>query len=290
MADEGVARARKKKKLAWRPWLRALHRDAGYLVVGLTVVYAVSGLAVNHIDDWNANYVEYERLHQLGPLPDDDEEAAALVTGRLGIEEAHRDLPGRRRRARDPLRRPHPHGAARQRRGPRRRARRPLLRSRRQLAPSQPRQGRLDLHRRRLRRAAPVPRARRHVHDPGAKGAPRPRRRPGGPRGGGARSPTWRSPAVPDPRDVSWHSGHATYVCDAWLRIGTMARASDSPRTPAPSFRTRVRLYVAILAGFFGLFRGQPARSRSRSCPSTCSPIRRACASGRGRASGSWWA
>ena len=25
-----------KKKLAWRPWLRAIHRDAGYIVVGLT--------------------------------------------------------------------------------------------------------------------------------------------------------------------------------------------------------------------------------------------------------------
>ena len=37
-----------------RRYLRPLHRDFGYLIVGLTFVYAISGLAVNHIDDWNA--------------------------------------------------------------------------------------------------------------------------------------------------------------------------------------------------------------------------------------------
>lgn len=79
---------RERKRRAWRPWLRAMHRDVGYLIVGLTVVYAASGLAVNHIDDWNANYVEHERTHQLGgPLPGDDEEIAARVIARLGIED-----------------------------------------------------------------------------------------------------------------------------------------------------------------------------------------------------------
>ena len=33
------------RKVAWRPWLRALHRDAGYTAVGLTIIYAASGLA-----------------------------------------------------------------------------------------------------------------------------------------------------------------------------------------------------------------------------------------------------
>lgn len=84
--------ARKRKRLAWRSWLRAFHRDVGYLVVGLTMVYAISGIAVNHIDDWNANFVEYERVHQLGPLPDDDEEAAAIVTRGLGIAEAPTEI------------------------------------------------------------------------------------------------------------------------------------------------------------------------------------------------------
>lgn len=81
--------ARKKKRRSWRPWLRAFHRDAGYLVVGLTFVYALSGLAVNHIDDWDANFVSYERVHQLGgPLPSEDQAAADLVRARLDIETA----------------------------------------------------------------------------------------------------------------------------------------------------------------------------------------------------------
>jgi hypothetical protein len=36
----------------WRKLFRALHRDIGYVAVSLTLAYALSGLAVNHIDDW----------------------------------------------------------------------------------------------------------------------------------------------------------------------------------------------------------------------------------------------
>lgn len=47
--------------MPFRRWLRAWHRDAGYLAVGLTFVYAVSGLAINHIDDWDPNFTAIER-------------------------------------------------------------------------------------------------------------------------------------------------------------------------------------------------------------------------------------
>jgi hypothetical protein len=40
----------------WRKLNNALHRDVGYLIVGLTLVYGVSGLAVNHRADWNPSY------------------------------------------------------------------------------------------------------------------------------------------------------------------------------------------------------------------------------------------
>lgn len=40
----------------WRRFNNALHRDLGYLCFALTVIYAISGLAVNHIADWNPNY------------------------------------------------------------------------------------------------------------------------------------------------------------------------------------------------------------------------------------------
>ncbi|MBO2568271.1 PepSY-associated TM helix domain-containing protein [Shewanella algae] len=39
-----------------RKRIRLLHRDIGYLCIGMTLVYAISGIAVNHINDWNPNY------------------------------------------------------------------------------------------------------------------------------------------------------------------------------------------------------------------------------------------
>ena len=88
MAD-GTAPARKRTRLKWRAWLRAIHRDLGYLAVGLTFVYALSGLAVNHIADWDPNFENYAREISLAAdLPtDDDAAAAAAVAGELGISE-----------------------------------------------------------------------------------------------------------------------------------------------------------------------------------------------------------
>jgi hypothetical protein len=39
-----------------RKTLRSLHRDFGYLVVGITFIYAISGIAMNHRQDWNPHY------------------------------------------------------------------------------------------------------------------------------------------------------------------------------------------------------------------------------------------
>lgn len=70
----------KRTTFKWRPWLRALHRDFGYLAVGLTLIYALSGLAVNHIADWDPNFESYEREYAVAtPLPADDDEAAARI-------------------------------------------------------------------------------------------------------------------------------------------------------------------------------------------------------------------
>lgn len=53
------------KKLNWRKWNRAIHRDLGYLFFALTVIYGLSGIAVNHINDWNPNYVITQKEVQL---------------------------------------------------------------------------------------------------------------------------------------------------------------------------------------------------------------------------------
>jgi hypothetical protein len=36
---------------------RITHRDIGYLIAGLTIIYAISGIALNHKNDWNPNYI-----------------------------------------------------------------------------------------------------------------------------------------------------------------------------------------------------------------------------------------
>lgn len=36
---------------------RATHRDLGYFFVGMIIIYSISGIAINHLDDWNPNYV-----------------------------------------------------------------------------------------------------------------------------------------------------------------------------------------------------------------------------------------
>ncbi|MBN2669743.1 MAG: PepSY-associated TM helix domain-containing protein [Bacteroidales bacterium] len=39
-----------------RKWSRILHRDIGFFFIGTTIVYGLSGIALNHISDWNPNY------------------------------------------------------------------------------------------------------------------------------------------------------------------------------------------------------------------------------------------
>lgn len=87
MADApGKPAASPPRRFSVRNLVRAFHRDLGNLAVGLTLVYAASGLAVNHIADWDPNFRSYERTHELGgPIEGDDEAAAAIVMARLGV-------------------------------------------------------------------------------------------------------------------------------------------------------------------------------------------------------------
>ncbi len=72
------------RKVCW-----TLHREIGFLVVGLTIVYAVSGIAVNHAHHWDANYArvaEPVRIEPPGAGPTADVEP--LVLERLGLDRA----------------------------------------------------------------------------------------------------------------------------------------------------------------------------------------------------------
>jgi hypothetical protein len=52
----------------WRKWNRAIHRDFGYLFFGMVLIYALSGIAINHLDDWNPNYIVINREIKINPL------------------------------------------------------------------------------------------------------------------------------------------------------------------------------------------------------------------------------
>lgn len=62
----------------------AIHRGLGYFFAGVTVLYAISGLALNHADDWDPNFVVKRQNVQV-PMPQD----AAVVTRQwvLGVLE-----------------------------------------------------------------------------------------------------------------------------------------------------------------------------------------------------------
>lgn len=81
------------RRFHWRPLLRSLHRDAGYLAVGFTVIYALSGLAVNHIADWDPNFRSYRAVHQVKlPLPANDSALAASVLEQIGTKGPVREI------------------------------------------------------------------------------------------------------------------------------------------------------------------------------------------------------
>jgi hypothetical protein len=82
-ADEAPRRG-----LGWRRLNNAVHRDLGDLGVALTLIDAVSGVAVNHVDQWNPNdrIVRTERTFEPVPVGEREEMVATLV--------ARRELPG----------------------------------------------------------------------------------------------------------------------------------------------------------------------------------------------------
>ena len=52
-----------------RKWSRNIHRDLSYFLSGMIIIYAASGIAMNHRDTFNPNYsveqIEYKIDHQL---------------------------------------------------------------------------------------------------------------------------------------------------------------------------------------------------------------------------------
>jgi uncharacterized protein len=77
----------------WRKWNRVVHRDFGYFFFAMTVIYSLSGIAINHLDDWNPNYVitirdiEADIPHSIGQI---DKPAVIKMLKVLGEEENYK--------------------------------------------------------------------------------------------------------------------------------------------------------------------------------------------------------
>ena len=75
--------------MSWRKLIRVVHRDIGYTAAALVIAYSISGLAVNHIEDWNPNYTFHESAVNIGAMPSDSYDAMeAYVVDRLDLNRA----------------------------------------------------------------------------------------------------------------------------------------------------------------------------------------------------------
>ncbi len=79
-----------------RKLIRVLHRDVGYFLVPLVLIYSISGIAVNHIDGWNPNYSRSRTKVTVGVLePGTLDALESQVVEKLDIDQD--DVRGRHR-------------------------------------------------------------------------------------------------------------------------------------------------------------------------------------------------
>jgi len=76
----------------WRRYNNAIHRDFGYFFFGVTLIYAISGIALNHkvMKDWNPEYVIKRKEILLNDSVTKEKATKEYVIGMLKLfEEEH---------------------------------------------------------------------------------------------------------------------------------------------------------------------------------------------------------
>jgi len=72
---------------------KLLHRDLGYFFSGMILIYAISGIAINHKHDWNPNYIieRYENSFMIEENYDiNSMEFANILMQRMNITETYK--------------------------------------------------------------------------------------------------------------------------------------------------------------------------------------------------------
>lgn len=78
--------------MRWHKLNVVLHRDVGYLAFALTIVYGVSGLAVNHRADWNPSIKQTKTTMVIAPVTATERDAIVKdAIAKLGLTEAPRN-------------------------------------------------------------------------------------------------------------------------------------------------------------------------------------------------------
>lgn len=63
-----------------RRWNLAWHRDLGYFFSSLIVIYCISGIALNHVNDWNPDFIIHKETIRLARTYTKQEVDKKLVT------------------------------------------------------------------------------------------------------------------------------------------------------------------------------------------------------------------
>ena len=75
-----------------RRWCRVLHRDLSFLFAGMVLIYAISGIYMNHRDQINPHYSITRKVYAINDLPSQqsfDREAVESLMVRIGADERY---------------------------------------------------------------------------------------------------------------------------------------------------------------------------------------------------------
>ncbi len=77
----------------WRRLNNAFHRDLGYFFFGMAIIYGLSGIALNHLDDWDPSYHITREEVKIGDsclLNEMNEERARAVLQSIGEQAGYK--------------------------------------------------------------------------------------------------------------------------------------------------------------------------------------------------------